>query len=171
MTDNSYKTATTRKSLSAPMKRLVADKRLRGLLLDYGAGRGSDALEVGMASYDPYFQPVMPTGLFTTITCSYVLNVIESPEERLAILTDIRSRLLPGGKAYITVRNDRKALIGTTSTGSWQGLIGTFLPVVYKTSGFITYLLEAGSPVCLQTVATTFPKPSALCNDNAESWM
>jgi len=136
---NEWKTAGTRYRPSAPMKRLAADNRLVGFTLDYGCGKGYDAHYYGMESYDPYFQPDMPIANFDTITCNYVLNVIESPVAREAVVQDIRSRLNPGGIAYITVRNDRRALNGTTKIRTWQGLITLDLPVVYKTSGFITY--------------------------------
>ncbi len=139
---NAYKTATVRKNPSLPIKRLATDGLIVGRALDYGCGTGFDAEYYGMDSYDTYYQPVMPDGRFDTITCNYVLNVIESGFARLGVLQDIQARLADGGKAYITVRNDRRALRGTTSTGSWQGEIVMALPVVYKYSGYVTYELS-----------------------------
>ncbi len=137
-----YKTAIARKSPSVPMKRLATAGRLVGRMLDYGCGRGCDARTYGMDSYDPHFQPVMPDGTFETITCNYVLNVIASESERESVLRDIRSRLSAGGCAYITVRNDRKALNGYTSKGTWQGLVVLDLPVVHKCADYITYAMQ-----------------------------
>ena len=136
---NSHKTAIVRKKPSAPMMRLKAAGRLVGRMLDYGSGRGYDASHFGMDSYDPYYDPVMPFGKFDTITCIYVLNVVESVAEREAIVEDIRNRLNKGGRAYITVRNDKKALTGCKATGSWQGLVVMDLPIVSNGSGFVTY--------------------------------
>ena len=135
-------TAIARTTASQPMKRLYELGRLYGRALDYGCGRGYDADEFGMDRYDPHYQPVKPEGLFATITCNYVLNVIESHEARMTVLRDIQARLVPGGKAYITVRADKKALIGTTSKGTWQGYITLDLPVVTKRAGFVTYELD-----------------------------
>lgn len=135
-------TAIARKTVSAPMRRLSDAGLLSGRMLDYGCGKGYDASEFGMESYDPHYQPIMPDGQFETVTCNFVLNVIASAGERDRVLRDIHARLAPGGTAYITVRNDRKSLCGTTSKGTWQGLITLSLPVVARTAGFVTYRLN-----------------------------
>ena len=141
--DLSFKTAITRTSPSAPMKRLASDDRIRGIALDYGCGKGLDADTYGMDRYDKHHSPDMPNKLYDTITCNYVLNVIECPETRLSILRDIRSRLRNNSSvAYITVRNDRRALNGTTAIGTWQGLVVLALPVVYRCAGYVTYELR-----------------------------
>lgn len=138
---NAYKTAISRNKPSVPMRALSAAGRIVGRALDYGCGKGRDAYTYQMEKYDPHFAPVMPDGQFETITCNYVLNVIESAEERLQVLRDIQARLLPHGAAYITVRNDKAALNGRTSKGTWQGLIVLDLPIVQRGSGYVTYLL------------------------------
>ena len=142
---NAHKTAITRKKPSVPMRWLDQAGRLVGKMLDYGCGRGRDANTYGMAPYDPYYQPVMPDGKFDTITCNYVLNVIESPAERAWVLLRVWAALADGGRAYITVRNDRKALNGCTKIGTWQGLIELDLPVVRRTSSYIIYELRQES--------------------------
>jgi len=136
-----YKTAIARNKPSAPMKQLKANGRLMGRMLDYGSGRGFDANHFRMERYDPHYAPTMPEGLFETITCNFVLNVIEDPVKREAILQDIRSRLEKSGRAYITVRTDKKALNGRTSIGTWQGRVTLDAPVVTRGSGFITYCI------------------------------
>ncbi len=136
---NAYKTAMARKKPSAPMARLKAAGRLVGVMLDYGCGKGYDADHFCMDSYDPHYQPVMPLGTYDTITCNFVLNVIESVEEREQVIQDIRDRLNRGGRAYITVRTDKDRLNGYTSTGSWQGLVVLDAPIVSRGSGYVTY--------------------------------
>lgn len=133
-----YKTALTRKAPSAPMRKLDELGLLHGCMLDYGSGKGYDAYHFGMSYYDPHFQPVMPTGLFDTITCNYVLNVVESEQERYDILYDIIDRLKPRGLAYVTVRTG-KGLNGTTKRGTWQGAIELQCPIVARGSGYVTY--------------------------------
>jgi hypothetical protein len=141
---NSHKTAMSRNKPSAPMVRLKAAGRLVGRVLDYGCGKGYDASHFGTHYYDPHFAPVMPHGTFDTITCNFVLNVVECPEAREAIVQDVLSRLNDGGRAYFTVRTDKKRLNGYTSTGSWQGHIVLNMPIVSRGSGFITYCKSKG---------------------------
>ena len=90
---------------SAPMKLLSENNLLIGRILDYGCGKGFDANFYKLESYDPYYQPNLPEGKFDTITCLYVLNVVEKIEE-LQIIEKIRSILNKNGKAYFSVRRD-----------------------------------------------------------------
>mgnify|MGYP003644327994 FL=1 len=89
--------------------------------MDYGCGRGFDADQLGMDKFDPhYFDQVMSSG-YDVVTCNYVLNVIESENERRAVVLNLIGATRVGGKIYVSVRNDKKALNGTTSKGTWQG--------------------------------------------------
>ena len=89
--------------------------------LDYGCGRGFDADQLGMDKFDPhYFDQVMSSG-YDVVTCNYVLNVIESENERRAVVLNLIGATRVGGKIYVSVRSDKKALNGTTSKGTWQG--------------------------------------------------
>lgn len=142
MQDKSYLTARWRKNVSGPTKFLINTDRIRERTLDYGCGRGYDARQIGAHSYDPYYQPVMPDGQFDTIICNYVLNVIPDLTTRNGVLELIRSKLAPGGLAYISVRNDRAALNGYTKRGSWQGLVVLDLPVVTTNRVFTMYRME-----------------------------
>lgn len=141
---NAYKTAMSRNKPSAPMVKLKGAGRLIGKMLDYGCGKGYDASHFGMDSFDPHYQPNMPSGLFDTITCNFVLNVIECPDSREAVIQDVMDRLNEGGRAYFTVRTDHKRLNGYTSTGSWQGKIVLDMPIVSRGSGFVTYCKSKG---------------------------
>lgn len=123
MEDLSYKTAITRKKLSVPMKYLNDKGLIQGRVLDYGCGKGFDANELGMDKYDPKFFPEYPNPPYEVVTCIYVLNVESNPLERGNIERRIVSLLVPGGDAYIAVRNDKKNLNGKTSKGTWQGYV------------------------------------------------
>lgn len=109
--------------------------------MDYGCGHGTDCSLLECEGYDLYYRPAMPEGKFDTILCTYVLNVLPDEAERDSILKDIASRLSPGGKGYITVRNDTESLNGWTKRGTFQALIKLDLPVVIKQAGFVTYVL------------------------------
>ena len=135
-------TAIARKAPSKPVQRLKATGAIVGKTLDYGCGRGVDADWLGCDGYDPHYRPERPVGTFETIVCNYVLNVIVSESERLAVLRDIQALLDDDGFAYITVRNDRAALNGYTSKGTWQGLIVLDLPVRRKCADYVTYVLR-----------------------------
>ena len=135
-------TAIARRALSTPAKYLRDHSLLEGRTLDFGCGRGFDAQELGIEGYDPHYFPAQPLGKYCTIMCNFVLNVIESKKERDAVVARIRSLLLSGGTAYISVRNDKSALKGFTSKGTWQGFIELDLPIVKRTSNYVMYKLE-----------------------------
>jgi len=142
---NEHRTAITRKQPSKPMQRLSSDKRLRGRTLDYGCGKGFDVEHFGIEGYDPHYQPDLPAGKFETIVCNYVLNVIESEKQRETVLDDIQNRLTDTGTAYVTVRNDKRALTGSKRGGTWQGYIELDFPVVYRVAGFVTYRINSNA--------------------------
>ena len=137
----------TRTIISVPMRGLSRKGLIAGPGLDYGSGKGYDARAFWMEQFDPHYSPEMPGGRFETIVCNYVLNVIESEAARLRVLRDIQFRLTDTGQAYITVRTDKAALNGTTSIGTWQGLVVLNLPVVQRGPGFVTYLLTKSAQI------------------------
>lgn len=116
-----YKTAIKRKAPSLPMRHLSGKNLLVGRMLDYGSGRGYDAEHFKMVKFDPHFAPERPSGKFNTIVCNYVLNVVDIPTQR-QILDDIKSLLVEGGIAYVSVRRDLKTMI-TTCNGYNQRLV------------------------------------------------
>jgi hypothetical protein len=126
--DKSHKTAITRRGISAPMRHLVENELLIGSALDYGCGKGQCAIELEMDKYDPHFWPTAPQEKYDTVTCHYVLNVMDEAE-RNEVIESILSLLNPKGKAYITVRRDIKSE-GFTSRGTYQENVRLDLPIV-----------------------------------------
>lgn len=99
-------TAIIRKRPSLPARWLSSRNLLKGKCLDFGGGRGFDALHYNMDHWDPHWSgPDYPTKLYDTITCTYVLNVVE-PYIKMHILNDVHALLTEGGTAYFTVRRD-----------------------------------------------------------------
>lgn len=115
---NSYRTAVARKGLSAPARFLKKHGWIRGRVLDYGCGRGTDADLLGADKYDPHFFPEAPKRKYKTILCTYVLNVLP-PQDAAIIVERVKELLLPGGVACFAVRRDVKEE-GVTSRGTLQ---------------------------------------------------
>lgn len=139
--NKSWKTAISRKSLSAPAKWLKDNGLLVGRCLDYGCGRGFDCDKLGIAGWDPYWRPKKVAGKFDTIICNYVLNVLETWEQQ-KVLDEIRSLLKENGNAYVSVRTDHKNLKGWTKNGTYQcEVLRMDLAVKHEGRGFRVYWL------------------------------
>jgi len=102
-----WKTAMARTSPSAPMRWLHQHGHLVGDVLDFGCGRGYDAMHFGLDAYDPHWGPELPDRTWDTITCLYVLNVLPITAED-AVLSEVLDLLNPGGCAYFAIRRDIK---------------------------------------------------------------
>ncbi len=137
--DNSHLTAIRRNKLSAPTKHLLDRGLLVGRVLDFGCGRGFDCDFLGIDGYDPHWRPQELVGKYDTIFCNYVLNVLE-PAEQQAVLRRLVGLLQEGGRSYIAVRADRKALKGWTRRGTYQCDVRLGLPLE-SVGRFRTYVL------------------------------
>lgn len=108
--NHSHLTAKQRMSLSFPVRWLWQNGLLKGRILDFGCGFGSDVKllyekDMDICGYDKHFFPEKPKGRFDTIICSYVLNVLQ-PDEQPYVLMDICEMLNKSGIAYYVVRRD-----------------------------------------------------------------
>ena len=108
----SHLTAKERKYLSYPSKWLLSQGLLKGSILDYGCGFGTDVSELGhkgfsIIGYDPHYFPDRVEGKYDTVLCHYVLNVLE-PLDQTDVLMEVSRYLKDIGTAYFTVRRDVK---------------------------------------------------------------
>ncbi len=146
MLNKSWLTAKSRTAISRPMSYLCSMGLLKGRVLDYGCGYGGDVerladLGINIHGYDPHLQPDLTRGKFNTITCNYVLNVIDE-HERLTVLAHIRTLLRKDGVAYITVRRDIEGDY-VTKKGTHQYLVFMPAPVqTILTGAFIMYIVR-----------------------------
>jgi len=156
--DKSHLTAIPRTKPSAPMRWLVSQNMLPTSCrtLDYGCGKGFDAEYYDLDKYDPCYYPENPKGRYDLITCNYVLNTIPNCFDRRCVLTRIDSLLHESGWAFITVRADKKSLVGKTQRGTWQGWIELDLTVVQATSHYRIYKMFRGESNCTITARTQF---------------
>lgn len=88
-----HKTAICRSEPSLPVKCLVRDSLCSPgqTLLDYGCGQGGDVeylngIGIDCKGWDPVFRPDAPRQQADVVNLAFVLNVIESPEERAETL-------------------------------------------------------------------------------------
>jgi len=129
-------TAIKRFKLSSPMNKLNKQGLLIGDVLDYGCGKGFDADCLGFDKYDPfYFPDLMRIFKYDTITCHYVLNVIREDQVQ-DVIEDILSLLKPGGKAYISFRNDLKYNTRTQRIVSLEAELGHYNPLILTRVGY-----------------------------------
>jgi ATP adenylyltransferase len=143
MGTNSALTAIKRIALSAPARYLLEHGLLKGRILDFGCGRG-DVKKfthlLNVEQWDPYFFPRTPTGVFDTIYCGYVLNVLPK-EQWLDVLLHLYRLLSPQGIAYIAVRRDIKKE-GRTARGTEQYTVHLPHQVLVDNARFALYILR-----------------------------
>ncbi|MDC3169420.1 DNA phosphorothioation-associated putative methyltransferase [Paracoccaceae bacterium] len=90
-----HKTAISRYSFSKPIKKLLEHNLITNItsVFDYGCGRGDDIRLLTLGGYkakgwDPYFTPDNKKISSDVVNLGFVLNVIESEEERVRVLKD-----------------------------------------------------------------------------------
>ncbi len=134
------KTAISRTRLSAPAAYLDEQGLLRRRILDFGCGRGDLARfldDRNVYQWDPHHHPTTPIGLFDTVVCIYVLNVL-SPSPRRRALWAAKEYVRRGGCLYVAVRRDLQRE-GLTSAGTSQYNVVLRLPSLVRRSRFEIY--------------------------------
>lgn len=119
----------------------ILASRARGRTLDFGCGWGFDADHFGWESYDPYYRPTYPTGMFDTVFCMSVINAL-SRNNRAEVIEEVRSLLAPGGRAYFAVPRNlpRTGKLGLHH--SLQNYVVLTLTSVYADEKLETYELR-----------------------------
>jgi hypothetical protein len=94
--------AIRRETVSKTARFLEENRLLRRRILDYGCGFGFDADHFGWEAYDPHYRQKVPQGVFDTIVCNHVANMLTRGSRR-ELFQAIQALLGPQGKAYISV--------------------------------------------------------------------
>lgn len=110
-------TAISRTKPSSPTMWAHSNNYIKSTVYDWGCGKGMDSewlisLGYRVISYDPYHNPQKtPDSInfseISTILLNYVLNVIESQEERSALLRSITYYAKKGTTVVISVRSEK----------------------------------------------------------------
>ena len=140
-----HKTAIARKVgvMTSPARWLLSDVlNPQGFrpqsILDFGSGKSHDAeiwaQQTGAFSigWDPYPHPGFehrtqrPSSVFDLVTVNFVLNILDSDQERMDALIDAANFVAPGGLLWISTRSVNivnkdgwKKGWGQTINGSW----------------------------------------------------
>jgi DNA phosphorothioation-associated putative methyltransferase len=127
-----HRTAMTRTELSKPIRQAMECGILSEgkTVFDYGCGLGTDAdglrtLGYEVAAWDPAYFPDAPKKAADVVNLGYVLNVIEKPAERIAVLVDawaharealIISTMISGRESYDYVREHGDGVLTSRNT-------------------------------------------------------
>lgn len=109
-----YRTAISRSELSKPVRLALLSGIINTetTIFDYGCGRGTDikflnAQGIKTIGYDSYYFPEKNFVQSDIVMLNYVLNVIESPEERLEVLKFCFEMSVQGLLVAVRLLNER----------------------------------------------------------------
>ena len=164
-----HRTAIGRADISMPARQALRDGLLERSqsILDYGSGRGQDAerlrrLGLKVDAWDPHFLPDSHPTPSRVVLLTYVLNVIESPEERIDVLREAWD--LTQGTLVVSCRLtwDARKVRGVptedgvlTSRGTFQHL---FTPLELR--GFVDSVTTSRSVQATPGVVYVFREPA-----------
>lgn len=163
------RTAINRTDLSKPVAQAIKDGIITATrsVFDYGCGRGGDVNRLRQLGYtavgwDPVFAPDQPLESADVVNLGYVVNVIESPEERTQTLR--RAWDLTGSVLVIAARVDWEARVnGSTPTA--DGVVtarGTFQKFFtqYELKSWIESVLGGGTYAAAPGIFYVFRDPA-----------
>jgi len=139
MKNESHKTAIYRDRWTKPGRWLYEhffqkDNITLGSMLDFGAGKSIDSEcwteKTGAIAqaYDKFEQPQFPgrgsrpDRKFELVTVIFVLNVVETDEERIAILNDAMHYVMPDGYIFIATRSKKDIVNAVKNGKNWTKL-------------------------------------------------
>ena len=136
--------AIRRETVSKTARFLEEHRMLRGRVLDYGCGFGFDAEHFGWEAYDPHYRQKLPEGLFDTIVCNHVANML-TRASRQELFQAIQALLTPKGKAYLSVSRKIPKTGKLAMRKRIQNYVVLTLPSVFCDEELEIYCLEADS--------------------------
>lgn len=140
MKNESHKTAIYRDRWTKPGRWLYEhffqkDNITLGSMLDFGAGRSIDiecwskATGADAQAYDKHEhrgfhirRSIKPDRQFELVTVIFVLNVVETDEERIAILNDAMQYVMPDGYIFIATRSKKDIANAVKKGKNWTKL-------------------------------------------------
>jgi hypothetical protein len=135
--------AIRRETVSKTARFLDEHRLLRGRVLDYGCGFGFDADHYGWEAYDPHYRQKLPDGLFDTIVCNHVANML-TRESRQGLFRAILALLTAEGKAYVSVSRKIHRTGKIALRKRVQNYVVLTLPSLFRDEELEIYRLEAG---------------------------
>lgn len=136
--------AVRRETVSKTARFLAEHGLLRGRVLDYGCGFGFDADQFGWEAYDPHYRQKLPDGLFDTIVCNHVANML-TRDSRQKLFRRIQALLAPQGTAYISVSRKISRAGKVAMRKRIQNYVVLTLPSLFRDNELEIYRLEARS--------------------------
>ena len=135
--------AIRRGTVSKTARFLDERRLLRGRVLDYGCGFGFDADHFGWEAYDPHYRQKVPDGLFDTVVCNHVANML-TRDSRQELFRALQALLAPQGKAYVSVSRRIPKAGKLALRKRIQNYVVLTLPSLYHDDELEIYRLEAG---------------------------
>ena len=136
--------AIRRETVSKTARFLEAHGLLRGRVLDYGCGFGLDANHFGWEAFDPHYRQKLPDGVFDTIVCNHVANML-TRDSRQGLFRAILALLAPEGKAYVSVSRKVPKAGKIALRKRIQNYVVLTLPSLFRDDELEIYRLEPGS--------------------------
>lgn len=137
--------AVRRETVSATAQVLVARGLVRGRALDYGCGFGFDADHFGWEAFDPHYRQKMPEGVFDTVVCNHVANML-TRSSRHALFATLLGLLAPGGTAYLSVSRKIPVVGKIALRKRIQNYVVLTSPSIYHDGDLEIYRLDPGRP-------------------------
>lgn len=138
--------AVRRATVSFAAQWLVDQGRITGRVLDYGCGFGFDADHFGWQGYDPYYRQQQPDGLFDTIICNHVLNML-TRATRQTTVAEIQSLLTESGRAFLVAPRNIPTVGKVAMRKRIQNYVVYDLPSLYVDNRLEIYELKPTAEV------------------------
>ena len=163
------RTAINRVELSKPVAQAIQDSVITASrqVFDYGCGRGGDVARLRQLGFtatgwDPAFAPDQPLAEADVVNLGYVINVIESPQERAETLRNAWN--LARTALVVAARLDWEAR-GVASQPVADGIVttrGTFQKFYtqYELKSWIESILGCGTHAAAPGVFYVFRNPA-----------